>query len=358
MGGGLNTRTNQEGLRRWVWAANPNNPVTENSTLTFSPDGNLILADTNGRAVWETHTANKGVTDIKLLCNGNLVLLDSNGKFVWQSFRYPTDTLLNGQGLVARGSNRLVSGSYSLDVGQYIFPTLLFKNKNNPPMEYHSLFFPGDGYQIVRFLAVGNQFGLAYAAGDHGNTPAGKDMWAQVAYNTTLSMLRLEKDGKLFVYTYNGYTKTWERVFSYFLSITGECKLPQKCGVFGLCKNQKCISCPSSKGIMAASWNKECIREKIPDCKNATSKADYYKIPSVYSSIGSYSNYQDYKKLTVNECKNKCSKDCRCTAFLYQKDRGTCLVATTEIYTLSSDPFRNGLGNLVHPDDAYIKYAK
>ncbi|KAI3979419.1 hypothetical protein MKX01_001611 [Papaver californicum] len=325
MGGGGHTCSSQEGLRRWVWAANQNRQIGKNSTLTFSRNGNLVLADTNGYG------------KLKLLTK---ISSRQEWKFVWQSSDYPSDTLLNGQGLIAGGPNKLVSGSYSLEVGgQLRYPTLFFKNKNNPPMIYHTFNFFCD--QLL------SKSKLSRCRGCMGST--------RIQHNSINALAR--KDGKLFVYTFNLYTKTWERVFSYFLSISGECILPEKCGVFGLCKNQKCISCPSSKGLMAASWNKDCKREKIPDCKTTQSKADYYKMASVSSSIRT-SNNDDYKNMSVYECKKKCSRDCQCTGFFYRKAEKTCLVATTEIYTLTSDPIRYELGYLEPEVDTYIKYAK
>ncbi|KAI3862733.1 hypothetical protein MKX03_021475 [Papaver bracteatum] len=83
---------------RWVWGANLNNPVRENATLTFSRDGNFVLADADGRIVWQTNTANKGFFMIK------------KGRFIWQSFQHPTATLLVAQTLQVKGSStKLVS---------------------------------------------------------------------------------------------------------------------------------------------------------------------------------------------------------------------------------------------------------
>jgi hypothetical protein len=63
-------------MRRWVSEANRSNPVRENATLTFGKDGNLVLADADGRLAWQTNTASKGVVGLKLLSNGNMVLQD------------------------------------------------------------------------------------------------------------------------------------------------------------------------------------------------------------------------------------------------------------------------------------------
>ncbi|CAO2836231.1 unnamed protein product [Amaranthus hypochondriacus] len=58
------------GLVRWVWEANRGNPVKENATFSLGADGNLVLAEADGRVVWQTNTANKGVVGLKLLPNG------------------------------------------------------------------------------------------------------------------------------------------------------------------------------------------------------------------------------------------------------------------------------------------------
>ncbi|KAG8637184.1 hypothetical protein MANES_15G094032v8 [Manihot esculenta] len=94
---------------RWVWEANRGNPVGENATFSLGTDGNLVLADADGRIAWQSYTANKGVVGFQLLSNGNMVLHDSKGRFIWQSFDYPTDTLLVGQSLRLGGPTKLVS---------------------------------------------------------------------------------------------------------------------------------------------------------------------------------------------------------------------------------------------------------
>ncbi|KAI3862860.1 hypothetical protein MKW92_050086 [Papaver armeniacum] len=342
-------------LRRWVWTANSNRPVGENATLTFGRNGNLFLANTDGRVVWQTQTANKNVTDIKLLSNGNLVLLDKNGGFVWQSFDYPTDTLLNGQAINGDGSNKLVGGSYSMVVDWQHYLTFSFKYKKDPLFIYHtSTYFFGD-FAKVSFFTNCKGFGLFYETTSD-TVRSEKHVWAQPGYNTTLSMLRLDKDGNLRVYTYSGYANTWEDTFSYFPSMQSECNLPEKCGVFGLCKNSKCVSCPSSKGLMA-SWSKECKLEKIPLC-NSSKLADYYKLEDVSSTMRSFKD-RDYKKMTIDECKMICSKDCKCTGFFYRKNEDSCLVTTTEIFTLTSDyNGRHEIGIIDPEFDTYIKYAK
>ncbi|KAH8518705.1 hypothetical protein H0E87_000518 [Populus deltoides] len=52
---------------RWVWEANRGNPVGENATLTFGEDGNLVLADADGRIAWQTNTAKRSGS-LQVLC--------------------------------------------------------------------------------------------------------------------------------------------------------------------------------------------------------------------------------------------------------------------------------------------------
>ncbi|KAL8205423.1 hypothetical protein R6Q57_008974 [Mikania cordata] len=134
-----------ENLMRWVWEANRGKPVRENATFSLGTDGNLVLAEANGRVVWQTNTANKGVVGFELLPNGNMVLLDKKGSFVWQSFDSPTDTLLVGQSLVPGGVSKLVSrASVTNNVdGPYSFAleaqrvALYYKSDSSPrPMVY------------------------------------------------------------------------------------------------------------------------------------------------------------------------------------------------------------------------------
>lgn len=54
-----------ESLMRWVWEADRGKRVGKNATLTFRPDGNLVLADANGTIAWQTATPDKGVAGLK-----------------------------------------------------------------------------------------------------------------------------------------------------------------------------------------------------------------------------------------------------------------------------------------------------
>ncbi|KAL3364416.1 hypothetical protein AABB24_013264 [Solanum stoloniferum] len=195
-----------ESLMRWVWEANRGNPVKENATLTFGTNGNLVLADDDGRIAWQTNTANKGVTGFKLLPNGNMVLHDSKGKFVWQSFNYPTDTLLVGQTLRLSGPNKLASrtsvkknanGPYSLVVQPKLFAIY---NRTKLGVELAWFDFENSTLESVKLNSGNQRLKLDYRLAK--STKRSSHVMAFTKYNTTLTYLRLEIDGNLKAYTF------------------------------------------------------------------------------------------------------------------------------------------------------------
>ncbi|RZC87763.1 hypothetical protein C5167_028214 [Papaver somniferum] len=374
-------------LKRWVWSANLHKPVRENATLTFGGDGNLVLAESSGRIAWQTRTANKGVVDLKLLPNGNLVLVNKNGGVVWQSFDYPTDTLLNGQGLRGDGSNKLVSGSYSMvmdvDANQRQLLTLFFdgakKNSSQRPilLAYHVIeYWYFNWYDKVNFYSAPLQYGVdgSDIANELGLSWLGKErertLWAEPKYNSTLSMLRLTRDGNLRVYTYNeieGHRDAWEETYTLFSG--NQCILPEKCGGFGLCSKGNCVACPTSEGLRG--WSEKCKPAKLPACKydstsnNRTSSdaklVDYYKLKGLSSSLRRNLRdgiSTDFVKMKIGECRKNCSEDCKCVGFFYRTSEQDCLLVTYGLFTLTTDPEWDEVHINDSKADGYIKFAK
>ncbi|KAI3927510.1 hypothetical protein MKW92_002403 [Papaver armeniacum] len=288
---------NEEDLMRWVWDANRNDPVRENATLTFGRDGNLVLADVDGRVVWQTNTANKGVIDISMQPNGNLVLLDKNGKFVWQSFDYPVDTLLVGQSLKLNGGRKqLISrtsdkdgddGPYRIVIDKKGF-SMYLKTTSGESLQYGG--WQGSGLLNVSFDAVPEdqsifayELTLAFWCTTTTKHPSTRHLLQsrpvdnsrgiilkKVNYNATISFFRLESDGNIRVFTYfrnTSYLK-WDQTYEFFGDDVRECGLPSKCGSFGFCDRRMCIACPSPKGLLG--WSESCKPPPVPSCKNGS----------------------------------------------------------------------------------------
>lgn len=270
----------------WVWDANRNDPVREKATLTFSRNGNLVLADVDGRIVWQTYTANKGVTGIIMRKYGNLVLHDKNGRFVWQSFQHPTDTLVAGQSLQLKGNSiKLVSrtsnrnscdGRYSIVIDDKHGLTM-YKNTSGKLVRYAG--WEAKGVSNVTFHSVtridpvqpepsfeekGNTsyfLSLGFSVGKKAKTHSKRVILKIMA--TTFghySHLRLESDGNLKVYSYSlrqnfPEESSWKKDYAFFGDTVKECALRSKCGTSGKCYGRLCSACPRnrSSGCMITS---------------------------------------------------------------------------------------------------------
>ncbi|KAD3066770.1 hypothetical protein R6Q59_019023 [Mikania micrantha] len=351
-----------ESLMRWVWEANRGNPVKENATLKFGTDGNLVLADADGRVVWQTNTANKGVVGFQVLPTGNMVLHDGKGKFIWQSFDSPTDTLLVGQTLRAGGPSKLVSrfsaeknadGPYSL-VLEPKGLAMYYKSPNSArPMVYwtSSEWFTIDKGSLTNLTLTSNpdtdEGFLYYLTFDYFTTNPTSGSNRNMAfsrYNNTLSYLRLEIDGNLRFYTYNPNVQgaAWEVVYTFLDrdSMEGECQLPSRCGKFGLCEDNQCVACPTPNGL--SGWSKDCDVKKVTSCK--ASDFGYYKLQGVDHFMIKYTRGDGPTKQT--DCESKCTKDCKCMGYFYHTDGSRCWIAY-DLRTLTR------VGNSTHL--AYIK---
>ncbi|KAI3753680.1 hypothetical protein L2E82_25741 [Cichorium intybus] len=355
-----------ESLMRWVWEANRGNPVRENATLTFGTDGNLVLANADGRIAWQTNTANKGVVGFQVLPTGNMVLHDGKGNFIWQSFNSPSDTLLVGQSLRAGGASKLVSrasaennidGPYSL-VMEPKQLALYYKSANSPrPMLYWSsiewfTIDTGslDNITVTSFPDTDEGF-LYFSTFLYFTTNPSYNSNRNIAYsryNNTLSYLRLGIDGNLRFYTYNPNVQgvAWELVETFLdrdSRLEGECQLPERCGKFGLCENSQCVACPTPNGL--SGWSKDCDAKKVTSCK--ASDFGYYKLEGVDHFMIKYTRGDGGSK--QSDCESKCTKDCKCMGYFYHTQGSRCWIAY-DLKTLTR------VGNSTHL--AYIKTPK
>ncbi|KDP32539.1 hypothetical protein JCGZ_14742 [Jatropha curcas] len=340
-----------ESLMRWVWEANRGNPVGENATLTFGTDGNLALADADGRIAWQTNTSNKGVVGFKLFSNGNMVLHDKNGKFIWQSFDYPTDTLLVGQSLKLEGPNKLVSrasekenknGAYSLFMEDKTLAMYYKSPKASKPLLYFL-------FNDLLSVAKGPLKRVTFLSGLELEYEGAKSFGGTLTlrrpkYNMTLSYLRLGIDGNLKIHTYedNADWSAWQVTYTLFSrdSWETECQLPERCGNFGVCEEDQCVACPSPKGLLG--WSKNCQPAKVNSC--GLKDFYYYKLEGIDHFTAKYTKGDGPMK--QDACSSKCSKDCKCLGYFYHTQSSRCWIAY-DLKTLTR------VGNSTHL--AYIK---
>lgn len=327
----MGTRRASSG-RNWVWEANRGNPVGENATFSLTTDGNIVLADADGRVAWQSNTANKGVVAFKLLPNGNMVLRDARGNFVWQSFDYPTDTLLVGQTLRPTGPVKLVSrlsvtenknGPYSLVIEPDRL-ALYYTTKNSArPMLYYRIQFDKNFLKFATFNSTPEmEEAYSYRLVLHYNEFS-KVFLSKTNYNSTSSYLRLGIDGNLRAFTF--YDKVdhlaWEETFTLFRrDFGGECRLPERCGKFGLCEDSQCVACPTPTGL--SGWSKNCGPPKLTSCK--ANDVKYIKLEGVDHFITRYGRGNGPVK--EEECARKCTSDCKCSGFFFRRAESRCWI--------------------------------
>ncbi|KAJ6770307.1 SECRETED GLYCOPROTEIN EP1 putative-RELATED [Salix purpurea] len=324
-----------ESARRWVWEANRGNPVRENATLTFGEDGNLVLVDAGGRIAWQTNTANKGVVGFEVLPNGNMVLHDSKGKFIWQSFDSPTDTILVGQSLRVGGVTRLVSrasqnensdGPYSL-VMESKRLVMYYKSPNSPKQYLYYTFAPSqDRLQNATLKYSPDSYDDSASDVTFDLSSGGGSVLARPKFNATLSFLRIGIDGNLRIYSYNNKVDymAWDVAFTLFSRDDfpeSECQLPERCGKFGLCEDSQCVACPLPGGLLG--WSKSCEPVKPPAC--GSTNFYYYKLEGVDHSMSKYAGGSGPVK--EEDCGRKCSSDCKCMGYFYNKETSKCSIA-------------------------------
>ncbi|KAE8683758.1 epidermis-specific secreted glycoprotein EP1-like [Hibiscus syriacus] len=288
----------------------PGKPVRENTTFSRGTDGNLVLADADGRVAWQSNTANKGVVGFKLLPNGNMVLHDASGKFIWQNFDHPTDTLLVSQSIRADGATKLVSralprnnvdGAYSL-VMEPKELVLQYKGPNTPkPLVYfRSSVWPNtqDGtLQTVTLNVEETNDGFAYNVlldytVANSSIGTGNIILTRPKYNSILSFLRLGIDGNLRVFTY------YER----YIHKHGKRHSLSFPGTQYGAQNQ-CVACPSPNGLLG--WSRNCQAQKVSCSPNTFS---YYKVDGVDHFMRQYNEGQGIKE-----------SDCKCLGYFYPR---------------------------------------
>ncbi|KAJ6800101.1 epidermis-specific secreted glycoprotein EP1-like [Iris pallida] len=348
-----------ESFFRWVWRANPFAPVPDNATFSLRPDGDLVLANPDGKIVWSTGTANKDVVRLEILPTGNIVLSDSKGKFVWQSFDHPTDTLLVGQSLRPGGPTSLVSrngGAYSVVLESKGLAMYINNVSSAKPLLYGRLAESSRKVTSITFACEpqtdSDSGAYAYELDLVIGPSQGTAVLARPKYNATLSFLRIEEDGNLVVYTYYDPVdyRAWEKTYAYFYNDLGQvstCMLPSKCGGFGLCDEEMCVACPTKDGLLG--WSESCSTPKLAmgkKCHTTSSSVDYYKVVGVENFLTSYGKGTD---VNVEECKKRCSSDCKCLGFFYWELESKCWFAPL-LGTLAK------VSNSSHV--AYVKFVK
>ncbi|KAI3837942.1 hypothetical protein MKX03_037009 [Papaver bracteatum] len=219
--------------------------LDSDSRFEFLRNGNLRLINhVSNKLLWESDTADKGVTVATLDESGNLSLKNASNFSVWSTFENPTNTILPSQDFTT--DKILKSGAYSFNLLKSGNLTLswntdtIYWNKGlNPSIDDTNLNAPYLGLlQTGVFRLFDRTLSSPVTIASTGDYGEGS--------TDTYRFLRLDSDGNLRIYTSvkgSGiFTQTWA-------AVQDQCLVYGWCGDMGICsyteQSGAVCSCPS-----------------------------------------------------------------------------------------------------------------
>ncbi|PRQ31040.1 hypothetical protein RchiOBHm_Chr5g0031111 [Rosa chinensis] len=91
-------------------------------------------------------------------------------------------------------------------------------------------------------------------------------------------------------YSQNDIDEVCIEVADYIQSLVG-------CGSFGLCKDNQCVACPSSNGLLG--WSETCAPEKLTSCKANSFQFHYYKVEGADHFLSKYTRGSAAKEVDI-----------------------------------------------------------
>ncbi|PKA58446.1 G-type lectin S-receptor-like serine/threonine-protein kinase [Apostasia shenzhenica] len=226
------------GVPTWTAGA-----IDSGGFLELLLNGNLLLSNGSGTAVWESGTADRGISAAFLDELGNLKLTMGDSSVVWQSFDNPTDTIVESQSF---GFGKVLrSGPYSFTVLNTGNLTLIWNNSityfnkglnssfnSNHTLDSPTITLQSNGILTLFDDSLPSSVSLAFSS-DFGESG---DM---------LRFIRLDRDGNLRAYSVlrgvGGAVDRWS-------AISDQCQVFGWCGNMGICSyndSSPVCACPS-----------------------------------------------------------------------------------------------------------------
>ncbi|CAO2830811.1 unnamed protein product [Amaranthus hypochondriacus] len=278
----------------------------DEATLELTLDG-LVLMDTkSGTILWSTNTSGLSVESMHLKDDGNLVLLNTNGDPVWESHRHPSPTNVLFYDKLKQG----------VSIGQRL-------TSNRAPFNSAAFFYVDWGID-----------GL-HAYFDFLDPPQQYQFWDYQAYNSTISefIKSIDIAGYNFSYLFldiyghlNGACLNLSdsnsgRYESSFDDNSTECSYPMECGNYGVCFESEC-SCPTGnegslnyfRPLNRLDITSGCTLLTPLSCSAQSRHHDFLELQNVtyfYSTPSLVGT-------DVMSCKTACLNQCSCKAIIFR----------------------------------------
>lgn len=322
-------------IRTIVWVANRENPIVDSSAavLKINTTTNVLVLLQDNAVVWLANTSKSvEIPKLQLLDNGNLVLKDAKSEVIsWQSFDYPTDTLLPGMKLgwdFENGIQRRLSawkssddpspGSLTMEMMNTNYPEPAMWNGSKEFMRsgpWNGLQFsakPTSALPILVYSYVNNKSELSYSYELINSSLIGRMVLNQtLTRREALIWSDSEKNWKLYATMPRDYCDTYGL-----------------CGAFGSCNIELTPACQCLKGFhpkVPEKWNlmdyaDGCVRNKPLNC-SSTDKIGFAQIPGLKLPDTQLTWVNE--SMSLNECRDKCLRNCSCVAFANTDIRGS-----------------------------------
>ncbi|KAL5720178.1 non-specific serine/threonine protein kinase [Ranunculus cassubicifolius] len=319
-----------------VWTANKGNPVERGSTVQLTNAGVLSLRTLNGTEVWKAQASdNSQVAYAAMLNTGNFVLASTEAASVWASFDNPTDTILPTQilGLGTSLRSRLREDDYTS--GRFLF-TL----QSDGNLVMYSIALPTDGNNLAYWTSatvnngsqlIFNQSGYIFLALKTGQVYNLPSFQLPDSTRNNYQRVTLDYDGVLRQYTYPRTVPSsgrWPGVWSTSASLpenmcatdlgefgSGVCGFNSYCQ---LDENQrpKCGCPPGYMYIDPSNTFRGCKQSFLPQIcgTNGSKISDGFEMRELPSTDWPMADYEWFKIVTEEWCKETCLGDCFCAA--------------------------------------------
>ncbi|KAK7396641.1 hypothetical protein VNO78_17786 [Psophocarpus tetragonolobus] len=319
-----------------LWVANPTHAASWSHTTRLFFNGSLVLSDSETSASWST--ASNG--DSAVLLNTSNLQVQTRGTPIWESFHFPTNTLVQDQNFT---SNMTLSSSfYSLRLGDDFMG--LYQNHNllywkRSAMEVKAQIKEGQGPIYARVNPEG-YLGM-YQTSDQ--KPADVQKFNSFQQTTSFLMLRLEPDGNLKGYYWDG--SKW--VLDYE-AISETCYLPRPCGSYGLCTpGGSGCSCLDNRTLFQPGG---CFSDVSGDLCGGegkgirTSQSTYWVLRRSGVEAPHKELLRHVTTSSLADCEDLCQNNCTCWGAFYANATGFCYVLDQPIQTLMGTGDESKLG--------------
>ncbi|XP_024992413.1 G-type lectin S-receptor-like serine/threonine-protein kinase At1g61370 [Cynara cardunculus var. scolymus] len=355
--------------RRVIWVANRENPLSVSDTgssLTIGDDGNLRIEDGESNVIWSTNVRVQfNETIAKLTDTGDFALNDTvSGSILWESFDNPSNSLLPGMRLGARGETqgKHVLTSWKSDDDPTVGDFVAGLSEEQPPQAFiwrgSKPYWRSGPWDGGKFIGIPEQeSGYSSHISLMPENPQGGAYLAINKYNSyDIHWLYLRPDGVLHLNYWDDDLNTWDFTWR---APENRCDVYGVCGAFAICTS-KFPTCDCLRGFVPQSndewsksnWTRGCVRRSELLCeKNASSLASGKTKPDTFKMLRGIKlpdHHQYFPYTDTDECKRLCLGNCSCKAYAYVEGI-LCMIWTKDLMDI--EQFSDG------GEDLYLRLS-